>query len=89
MFSSKLLVIYTMPLAMNGDSGLKYVADEIPDLILLDIMKPDIDGYVAYRRLKPIPEQTGYQPFFLTSMSGAQNQENGLQLGTVDFINLT
>jgi CheY-like chemotaxis protein len=47
-----------MPLAMNGDSGLKYVADEIPDLILLDIMKPDIDGYVAYRRLKPIPEQT-------------------------------
>ncbi len=77
---------YRVRLANSGARGLELVAGTAPDLILLDIMMPDMDGYEVCRRLKAAPETAGIPIIFLTAKVGAEDEEYGLALGAVDFI---
>ena len=85
--SSLLKDRYRVKIATNGDKALQIAATEPqPDLILLDIMMPDIDGYEVCQRLKADPRTAGIPVIFLTAMSEAESEERGLSLGAVDYI---
>lgn len=77
---------YRVRLANSGARGLELAVSAPPDLILLDIMMPDMDGYEVFRRLKSEPETAGIPIIFLTAKVGAEDEEYGLALGAVDFI---
>lgn len=78
---------YQVRAATSGEKALKIAySDNPPDLILLDIMMPEMDGHEVCRRLK-IDEKTRDIPIiFLTAMSEAEDEEKGLMLGAVDYI---
>jgi len=57
-----------------------------PDLILLDIEMPEVDGFEALRQLKGNSAQAGIPVVFLTSLSNAEVEARGFQLGVIDFI---
>ena len=57
-----------------------------PDLILLDIEMPEMDGFEALKKLKASPVQSGIPVIFLTSMSDSDTEARGFELGVVDFI---
>jgi putative two-component system response regulator len=59
---------------------------ELPDLILLDIMMPEIDGYEVCRRLKASPATARVPVIFLTARSETADEEFGLSLGAADYI---
>ncbi len=78
---------YTPVVAKNGDQALKRVADEpLPDLVLLDILMPGMDGYEVCRRLKENPRTRGIPVIFLTVKSEVTDEVKGFDLGAVDYI---
>jgi putative two-component system response regulator len=77
---------YDIAVAMDGESALEAVEDDLPDLILLDIMMPDIDGFEVCRRLKGNPETANIPVVFLSALTEAEEKQRGLDLGAVDFI---
>jgi DNA-binding response OmpR family regulator len=77
---------YEISVAMDGESTLEIVNTDPPDLILLDIMMPGIDGYEVCSRLKSKPETRGIPIIFITAMDEIENKTKGLELGAVDYI---
>jgi putative two-component system response regulator len=77
---------YDLSVALDGESAIERVEVEKPDLILLDIMMPGVDGYEVCRRLKTRPEMKQIPIIFLTALTDAQNEQKGLELGAVDYI---
>ena len=77
---------YEVSVAMDGESALEIVNTDPPDLILLDIMMPGIDGYEVCRRLKSEPKTSGIPIIFITAMSEIQNKTMGFEMGAVDYI---
>ena len=78
---------YKVKVANHGDKGLKIaMSDNPPDLILLDIMMPDIDGYEVCRRLKADPATRDIPIIFLTAKSDIEDERKGLELGAADYI---
>jgi putative two-component system response regulator len=77
---------YRIKLANGPAKGLELAANSLPDLILLDIMMPEMDGYEVCKRLKANPVTAGIPVIFLTAKVGAEDEELGLALGAVDFI---
>ena len=77
---------YEVSVAMDGESALEIVNTDPPDLILLDIMMPGMDGYEVCRRIKSEPKTSGIPIIFITSMNEVQNKTMGLELGAVDYI---
>ena len=77
---------YTVKAVNHGQKALDLAALDPPDLILLDIIMPDIDGYEVCRRLKEQPKTQPVPVIFLTSKSDVEDEEMGLQLGAVDYI---
>ena len=78
---------YKVKLANNGEKALKIAASETPpDLILLDIMMPDMDGYEVCRRLKADPKTQRIPVVFLTAKAEVEDEKFGLSLGAVDYI---
>ena len=57
-----------------------------PDLILLDVMMPDMDGYTVLQRLRSRSETADIPVIFLTALDSAEDEERGLQLGAMDYI---
>nr|WP_319493329.1 response regulator [uncultured Desulfobacter sp.] len=78
---------YKIMAAKDGEQALKAVKGKtVPDLILLDIMMPGIDGYDVCRRLKA-DEKTAHIPvIFVTAVTETQDAARGFQAGAVDFI---
>ena len=77
---------YDVSVAMGGREAIEAVAEEAPDLILLDIMMPEMDGYEVCRRLKG-DERTAKIPIiFLTALTEIENKTKGFQMGAVDYI---
>ncbi|MCL2759288.1 MAG: response regulator [Treponema sp.] len=60
--------------------------DVIPDMILLDIMMPDINGFDVLERLKADVRYAGIPVIFLTSMNDAAEEARGYKMGAMDFI---
>jgi putative two-component system response regulator len=78
---------YRLKVANGGERALAIARSEpLPDLILLDIMMPGIDGYEVCRRLKQEPSTRDIPVIFLTAKTDAADEEMGLQLGAVDYI---
>lgn len=78
---------YQIRVATGGEKALKIVlSDAPPDLILLDIMMPDLDGYEVCRRIKAHPSRHQIPIMFVTSMEQQEDEEYGLSLGAEDYI---
>jgi putative two-component system response regulator len=77
---------YKLLIAKNGQSALDIVHKAHPDLVLLDIMMPEMDGYEVCRRLKSAEETRHIPVIFLTAMADAEDEAKGLALGAVDYI---
>ena len=77
---------YELRVAMEGESALEQIAEHHPDLILLDIMMPGMDGYEVCTRLKENEQTQNIPVVFLTAMSQEQDEAKGLALGAVDYI---
>jgi len=78
---------YRTKVATNGEKTLVLAAaDERPDLILLDVMMPGMDGYEVCRRLKQNPATHDIPVVFVTSRSDAEDEEKGFAVGALDYI---
>lgn len=77
---------YRVKVAQNGEKALKVVSKALPDLILLDVMMPVMDGYEACRRLKENPETADVPVIFLTAKATPEDIVKGFDLGAVDYI---
>jgi len=72
--------------AKNGESALSIAQKASPDLILLDIMMPGIDGFEVCRRLKNDPATANIPVIFLSALTDTKDKVQGLQLGAVDYV---
>ncbi len=78
---------YQVRLATTGQRGLEIAsAPKPPDLILLDIMMPVMDGYEVCRQLKAHPQTRHIPVIFLTAKSAEDDEQMGLDLGAADYI---
>jgi putative two-component system response regulator len=78
---------YRVKAATNGPKAIAIAQSQPhPELILLDIMMPGMDGYEVCRQLKADPETSGIPIIFLTAKSTPEDEQRGLSLGAVDYI---
>ncbi len=78
---------YRILVAVNGPKALEIAADKNPpDLILLDVTMPEMDGFEVCRRLKTSSRTTGIPVIFVTARDAPEDEEKGLRLGAVDYI---
>ncbi|MEY2632134.1 MAG: hypothetical protein RIR00_788 [Pseudomonadota bacterium] len=87
LLSELLCDIYHVVCSNNGPQALQMAARKPqPDLILLDVMMPVMDGYEVCRRLKSDPQTMDIPVIFVTARSDIDDEERGLELGAVDYI---
>jgi putative two-component system response regulator len=87
LLSSLLKSTYRTKAATTGEKVLQLAgSDNPPDLILLDIMMPSMDGYEVCRRLKQDPKTADIPVIFLTARAEVEDERKGLVLGAVDYI---
>jgi putative two-component system response regulator len=80
-------VEYQVRVANSGARALRTASNSPrPELILLDVMMPDMDGYEVLRRLRANPETADIPVIFVTALDRAGDEERGLALGAVDYI---
>ncbi len=78
---------YIIKVAVNGSDALASAKSEPhPDLILLDVMMPEMDGYEVLRLLKENPATSRIPVIFVTAKASAIDEEAGLNLGAIDYI---
>jgi diguanylate cyclase (GGDEF)-like protein/PAS domain S-box-containing protein len=77
---------YDVLVAVDGEEALKRIAVTNPDLILLDVMMPGMDGFELCRRLKLQPQTADIPVIFMTSLGGIQDKVKGFEAGAVDYI---
>jgi putative two-component system response regulator len=73
-------------IAATGEKALQIASSALPDLIVLDVVMPGIDGYEVCRRLKADPLTAGIPVIFLTASDDRQHESLGFQIGAVDFV---
>ncbi|MBF0411839.1 MAG: two-component system response regulator [Desulfamplus sp.] len=78
--------MYDVRVAMDGETALEDIMEDPPDLILLDIMMPNIDGYEVCKRLKENESTKNIPVIFLTAMTEEKDEAKGLLLGAVDYV---
>jgi putative two-component system response regulator len=79
---------YKIKAATSGGKALQIVGKVPPDLILLDVMMPEMDGYEVCRRLKADPSTAGIPVLFVTGLADdADEQAKGIALGAVAYVN--
>ena len=82
-----LLPHYRTRVALNGEKALRIAGSaNPPDLILLDIMMPGLNGYDVCQQLKANPDTRDIPVIFVTAMSEVEDEKRGLELGAVDYI---
>ncbi len=72
--------------ATSGQEGLELTARELPDLVVLDVMMPGMDGYEVCRRLKADTVTAQIPVIFITALDEAEEEARGLELGAVDYL---
>ena len=78
---------YKIKVSLNGEKALKIAGSkEPPDLILLDVMMPDMDGYEVCLRLKSNPATAKIPVIFVTAKTEVEDETMGFELGAVDYI---
>ncbi len=82
-FSAEIEVLF----ATNGEMALRIAAAELPDLILLDVVMPGIDGFEVCSRLKVNPLTADIPVIFITGLGDTLAETRGLAMGAMDYIN--
>ncbi|MGR8932367.1 MAG: response regulator [Gammaproteobacteria bacterium] len=77
---------YDVKAAISGEMAVKVIRNSPPDIVLLDIMMPGIDGYEVCRRLKDDHSTRHIPIIFITAKIGVNDELRGLELGAVDYI---
>lgn len=77
---------YDLRVAANGIEALMMVREQMPDLILLDIIMPQMDGYEVCAKLQSDPNTKDIPILFLTALEGDKNEAYGIELGAMDYI---
>jgi phosphoserine phosphatase RsbU/P len=77
---------HKLSLALNGETALQVAARTPPDLVLLDIVMPGLDGYEVCRRLRAMPETAEVPIMFLSSLEEVQNKTRGFEVGANDYL---
>ncbi|WP_342116829.1 diguanylate cyclase [Pseudoduganella sp. OTU4001] len=73
-------------LAKSGEQTIERAQRHLPDLIMLDVMLPDMDGYEVLRRLRGDPATAHIEVIFITGMGRPEDEARGLKLGAADYI---
>lgn len=77
---------YHVLVAQDGEEGLQRAELTRPDLILLDVMMPGIDGFEVCRRLKQLPSTRAIPVIFMTARTGMEDKLSAFQVGAVDYV---
>ncbi|MEG4571432.1 response regulator [Microcoleus sp. N3A4] len=77
---------YKVAIATSGERALQQVERRAPDLILLDVMMPGIDGFETCQRLKANAKTCDIPIIFMTALADVDNKVKGLKLGAVDYV---
>ena len=77
---------YHVKVATSGSAALELAAASLPDLILLDVVMPEMDGFEVCRRLKAGPATCLIPVIFLTSKTAEEDEKTGFLLGAADFV---
>ncbi len=77
---------YVILTATSGNQAVEIAVSDCPDLILLDAMLPDIDGFEVCRQLKAEERTTAIPVIFITGLDAKEQQRRALELGAIDFI---
>ncbi|HEY3383492.1 MAG TPA: diguanylate cyclase [Vicinamibacterales bacterium] len=77
---------YELLFATSGQEALELAREQVPDLILLDVMMPGMDGYEACRQLKREARTERIPVIFVTAMDHEQDEERGLNVGAIDYL---
>ena len=73
-------------MAENGEQALKMIEEEHPDLVLLDVMMPDMSGFEVAEKMKQNPEMADIPIIFLTALNATEDIVKGFKVGGNDFI---
>ncbi len=77
---------YQVRVATDGRRGIELAAEHAPDLVLLDVVMPEVDGYETLRRLRERDDTRHIPAIFLTAQSSEEDERRGLELGAADYI---
>jgi putative two-component system response regulator len=77
---------YRLSFGRSADEALELVAQEAPDLILLDVVMPQRSGYYVCRQLKANPATAAIPVIFVSSLTNAADQSNGFAMGAVGYV---
>ena len=77
---------YDSLFAMDGATALRLAVEQEPDLILLDVVMPGLDGHEVCQRLKADPRTKGIPVIFISGLSDVADEAKGLEIGAIDYI---
>jgi DNA-binding response OmpR family regulator len=77
---------YEVRTAANGTEGLRQAQRLLPDLVILDLMLPDVDGFTVCELLRRLPSTASIPVFMLTAMSGEIPRCHGFESGATEFL---
>jgi len=77
---------YRVKVAKSGEHALKVIAKSAPDLILLDVMMPEMDGYEVCRQLKSDDSTKDIPVIFVTAMEQESDETKGFELGAAGYL---
>ena len=77
---------YTILLAHGGREALAMISHTTPDIILLDLVMPGMDGYEVYKAIRLIPALDGIPVLFITALPDVECEAMGLEMGASDYI---
>lgn len=77
---------YSIRAATKGETALRLAAKQPPDLVLLDVMMPEMDGHEVCRRLKSDADTAAIPVIFVTAKTETEDERTGFDLGAVDYI---
>ncbi|MDP2967045.1 MAG: response regulator [bacterium] len=72
--------------AIDGEEGIKKIKEEKPDLVLLDLILPGIDGFEVLSKMREDPSITKIPVIILSNLGQREDVERGLKLGAVDYL---
>lgn len=80
------LEYYNVITALDGNKGFALAKQEIPDLIILDVMMPEVDGYTVAKRIRENPSTKDIPIIMLTALNMLQNKVQGFNIGVDDYL---